>query len=85
MRAPLHLLVVCVLTCVSTPLPAGGGGLQRHVPQDARLAAKTLDDYHPFRPPADLAGWRERARRVREQVLVAAGLWPMPPPFPLAP
>jgi dienelactone hydrolase len=51
---------------------------------DARLQrATTLDDYHPWTPYTDAAAWRERARRVREQILVAAGLWPLPPAEPL--
>jgi hypothetical protein len=53
-------------------------------PSDSRLkAAVTLDSYHPFTPPADLASWRLRAERVRRQVRVAAGLWPEPPAAPL--
>lgn len=54
------------------------------VPRDARLErAVTLDDYHPWKPIVDPERWAERARRVREQILVAAGLWPMPPAAPL--
>ena len=53
---------------------------------DARLEkAKTLNDYHPFTPPEDAAAWSRRAERVREQILVTAGLWPMPPKAPLEP
>ena len=53
-------------------------------PREARLVrAVTLDDYHPFEPSADAAAWRERAARVRRQVLVAAGLWPLPQETPL--
>ncbi|WP_410965901.1 hypothetical protein, partial [Salmonella sp. SAL4438] len=39
----------------------------------------------PWKPYSDLGLWRERARRLREQILVAAGLWPMPPAAPLTP
>jgi len=50
------------------------------VEEDARLGdLKTLNDYFPFRPPTDLATWEQRRERVRRQILVAAGLWPMPP------
>lgn len=49
------------------------------VREDARLGdLKTLDDYFPFQPPADLATWEKRRERVSRQILVAAGLWPMP-------
>ena len=79
------IVILATVMAAAPGLHAGGGALPRHAPQDARLAPKTLDDYHPFRVPADLTRWRERAERVREQVLVAAGLWPMPPAFPLSP
>lgn len=46
---------------------------------------RTLDDYAPFKPPASLEAWNKRRQRVREQVLVANGLWPMPEATPLEP
>ncbi len=55
-------------------------------PKDARLeGAVTLDGYFPWTPYADTEAWTERAERVRRQILVAAGLWPMPPKTPLEP
>lgn len=52
----------------------------RIVHEDARLGdLKTLDGYFPFQPPADRTVWENRRERVRRQILVAAGLWPMPP------
>ena len=48
-------------------------------PADSRLGpVRTLDDYHPFRPPANLEEWEQRKEYVRRQMLVALGLWPMP-------
>ncbi|MCP3920642.1 MAG: hypothetical protein GY711_34380 [bacterium] len=44
-------------------------------PQDG---AVTLDGHFPFAPPATLKAWEGRRKRLRRQVLVAAGLWPMP-------
>lgn len=38
----------------------------------------TLDSYHPFDPPATRAAWEARRAALRRQVLVAAGLWPLP-------
>jgi dienelactone hydrolase len=35
-------------------------------------------DRFPFTPPKSVAEWEERSAEVRRQVLVAAGLWPMP-------
>jgi dienelactone hydrolase len=53
-------------------------------PQDARLGKpKTLNDYFPFTPPKTLKEWEPRKQRIREQVLVANGLWPMPERVPL--
>lgn len=51
---------------------------------DARLGKnKTLDDYFPFTPPKTKEEWAARRERVREQVMVATGLWPMPEKTPL--
>ena len=78
MRACLDFaLGVCLAVLFFTSLSAA---------PDARLEkAKTLNDYHPFTPPRDADSWAQRAERVREQILVAAGLWPMPPKAPLQP
>jgi dienelactone hydrolase len=49
------------------------------LPADARLGPpKTLDDYFPFAPPASKEAWKARRRALREQILVATGLWPLP-------
>lgn len=59
-------------------LPAG------QAPQDTRLGAlRTLDDYAPFMPVADAEAWQKRSAALKRQVLVATGLWPMPPRTPL--
>jgi hypothetical protein len=47
--------------------------------------ARTLDTLHRFEPPATLAAWEERAGLLRTQVLLAAGLWPLPERTPLSP
>jgi dienelactone hydrolase len=53
---------------------------------DSRLGRqKTLNDYFPFTPPAGKEAWEARRRHVREHVLVATGLWPMPAKAPLKP
>jgi len=53
---------------------------------DSRLGKpKDLNGYFPFTPPADKASWNDRARAVREQLLVATGLWPLPEKTPLKP
>ncbi len=53
-------------------------------PTDTRLGKnKTLDDYFPFTVPKTKEEWAARRERVREQVMVATGLWPMPEKTPL--
>lgn len=38
----------------------------------------TLDGYFPFEPPLDAGQWESRRSELRRQLLVAAGLWPLP-------
>jgi dienelactone hydrolase/pimeloyl-ACP methyl ester carboxylesterase len=53
-------------------------------PDDFRLRGhKTLNDYFPFTPPKTKEEWAKRRERVREQVLVSQGLWPLPEKTPL--
>ncbi len=53
-------------------------------PADSRLgAAKTLNDYFPFIVPKTKDEWAKRRDRIREQMLVANGLWPLPEKPPL--
>ncbi|NUQ62074.1 MAG: acetylxylan esterase [Pirellulales bacterium] len=53
------------------------------LPQDKRLGPlKTLNDDFPFAPPSTPEAWATRAQRVRRQVLVSNGLWPMPTKTP---
>src|SRR5262249_43342457 len=55
-------------------------------PADARLGKpKDLNGYFPFTPPATRDEWDQRRRQVRERVLVATGLWPLPEKTPLKP
>ncbi|QDT31387.1 GDSL-type esterase/lipase family protein [Thalassoglobus polymorphus] len=43
------------------------------------------DAYHPWSPPTTLAAWEKEAERIRRQVLVSNGLWPLPEKTPLEP
>ncbi|MFM8274001.1 MAG: hypothetical protein ACKODX_16950 [Gemmata sp.] len=53
-------------------------------PTDARLGApKTLNDYFPFVAPKTKEAWETRRQQLREQLLVANGLWPLPERTPL--
>ncbi|MFI5379477.1 MAG: hypothetical protein ACHRHE_09285 [Tepidisphaerales bacterium] len=53
---------------------------------DPRLAKpRTLYEGSNFTPPATRQAWEQRAGQVRTQLLVAAGLWPLPEKTPLNP
>lgn len=52
--------------------------------QDIRLAPpKDLNGYFPFVVPESREAWSKRAEELRRRILVATGLWPMPPRTPL--
>ena len=54
------------------------------LPNDSRLGPlKDFDGYFPMTPPKTRDEWLARAERVRRQILVAAGLWPLPEKTPL--
>src|SRR5689334_21852531 len=56
------------------------------IPKDSRLGKpKDLNGYFPMKVPTSLAEWEKRRKELREQVLVALGLWPMPEKTPLNP
>jgi dienelactone hydrolase len=49
------------------------------LPPDSRLGKpKDLNGYFPMAVPPTKEAWEARRRELREQVLVATGLWPMP-------
>ena len=84
-----NLFAFAVLACCSTLLAADAprvfdAGKQ---PDDRRL--ELLHDVdHPvvFTPQfKDAKAWEQHAKALREQVLVAEGLWPMPEKLPLKP
>ena len=61
-------------------LAAAGRGAQGPSPaiHDARAnALVTLDGEHPWSFDGDRAAWERRRERLRRQVLVSAGLWPL--------
>src|SRR5215212_7609856 len=72
---------IAAVTMIVSPLNAAGpralsAGAR---PNDVRLRPlKDLDGYFPFTPPKSKEDWNVRAERVRRQILVAEGLWPMP-------
>ncbi|HEX3449019.1 MAG TPA: hypothetical protein VHS97_12245, partial [Isosphaeraceae bacterium] len=54
-------------------------------PDSRRTQARTNRQGADFQAPATAQEWRDRAQHLREQMLVALGLWPMFPKTPLRP
>ncbi|QDU81425.1 Acetyl xylan esterase (AXE1) [Polystyrenella longa] len=54
---------------------------------DARIKQPrhTRDKFHPWTPPTDLESWLAERQKLKTQVAVSNGLWPMPPQEPLNP
>ena len=53
-------------------------------PDDARLKPlKDLNGFFPFEVPKSLEAWEKRAAELRLRILVATGLYPLPPKTPL--
>ncbi|MGH6628294.1 MAG: twin-arginine translocation signal domain-containing protein, partial [Burkholderiales bacterium] len=73
------------------PVSAWAADLQNLLPsdprelpaKDARLEIRTIDTPCKPRRYSTRAEWDERAARLREQILSASGLWPMPERTPL--
>ena len=77
MRTILKRIVI--ITAVLCLTPAVFAEDVRHQP------LKDLDGYFPFSSPESIEQWELRKEYVRRQILVAAGLWPMPTKTPLNP
>ncbi len=55
-------------------------------PNDSRLMElKDLNGYFPFQVPEGKAAWMARAEDLRQRILVATNLWPLPEKTPLNP
>src|SRR5688572_16474850 len=82
-------LTICFVLC-SIALAAHADSLRvlssGKRPNDKRLAPpKDLDGYFPFTPSKTPEEWQTRAARVRRQILVSMGIWPLPTRGPLNP
>ncbi len=76
------------LVLFSQPLLAGGPRVlpEGELPKDSRLGPlKHLNAYFPFEVPETVEAWEQRRAELRQRVLVATGLWPMPDKTPLNP
>jgi dienelactone hydrolase len=80
MAMSLNAVLTVVLAEAPRVLP------QDKFPNDIRLQPlKDLDGYFPFQPCPTPEAWAKRAERVRRQMQVALGLYPMPTKTPLNP
>lgn len=77
------VLLMPAMTLAADPTDVRTAGQKS---DDARLGPPvTLNGYFPFKPPATKEEWAKRRQQVREQIVVATGLWPMPEKTPLKP
>src|SRR5437016_2806126 len=90
MNRAAHLLSVLLILIASLGYAADAEPTRvldpGKLPEDSRLGKlKTLNDYFPMTPSSNRSSWEARRKELREQVLVANGLWPMPMKAPLQP
>src|SRR5947209_8089463 len=87
MKRAAVLLLLCSVVARAGEAPSVRLFSEDNKPADRRLTVvRTLNDKDFFlRPPGNLKVWNARRQAVREQVLVANGLWPLPPKTPLSP
>src|SRR5436190_18185308 len=85
-----RLLALAYLAAISTTLLTADAAAPRVLPEgkqpnDARLAPpKDLNGYFAFSVPKSKEEWDTRAAKVRRQIAVAEGVWPLPERTPLA-
>lgn len=78
--------MLCRVIGVVVLLASVGAAWGQNLPPDRRHAApKNYNSYFPWTPPTSKEAWAKRKQEVREQVLVANGLWPMPEKISLQP
>ena len=78
------LLVAVTFGAISLPVAITIAQQPGEQPFDKRYGPpKTLNDYFPFTPPKTRPEWERRKEELRQQVLVANGLWPMPEKTPI--
>src|SRR5436190_6283944 len=77
-----RLLCLAAAALTLAALPAGSPAQDK----DSRYGKpKDYNGYFPLTPPTSKEAWEKRKQEVREQVLVANGLWPMLEKTPLKP
>ena len=81
-RSIVFLLVACCSVSLLAKAPRVFPEGKR--PDDVRLKPpKDLNGFFPFDVPDSLEAWERRAAELRMRILVATGLYPLPPKTPL--
>ena len=84
--AYLIFLSICLQVGVAKSDEATESTTSIKRPDDARLSPlKDLNGFFPLAVPETKEQWEERAESLRQQILVATGLWPLPERTPLNP
>src|SRR5438270_9556133 len=72
------LLLLIALVPIGRPGTASPGDKEPPVTDARWTHARTNDEGNNFQPYSDRAAWMRRRQALREQVLAACGLWPLP-------
>src|SRR6266849_2101703 len=82
-----RLALLLALMTPLLPVVFAADADKKEPPKDSRLGPPVdlNKSYFPFTPPKTKEAWEVRRKEVREQMLVALGLWPMPVKTPLKP
>lgn len=75
---PLFILPAFLLLCADNAFSQTSASQEQ-----AAIQIKDLNTPRDFPKITSRAQWEQRAREIREQILVSAGLWPMPEKTPL--
>ena len=84
-RPRSHTLLLLALLLPATAVRAEAPRVlpPGELPKDKRLdELKTLNGYFPMVPCSSPEAWAKRSERLRRQLLMATGLWPMPSKTP---
>lgn len=74
-----------ILACATALLAIGLQPARAAETAMTETAFRDTNTHHPFRPPVSKRQWESRAKDLRRQILVSAGLYPMPVKTPLKP
>lgn len=77
---PLRLLLSTAMITLTTSM-----NLPADEPKPTRPLRELNKDYFPFTPVRNAGEWKARREEIKQRILVAAGLYPLPEKTPLSP